>query len=423
VKEIRTSRHASGLTIVTARCPQMASVSLGLWVGVGSRHEPEARNGAAHFLEHMLFKGTRRRSPEQISQAVEGIGGYLNAFTSEEHTCYFSKALHDRFPELLDVLMDMALEPLLAPRDIRLEREVIKEELAMCFDDPQQYVQELINETLWPGHPLGRPLAGTSRTLDALRRRELLDFKNRAYVAGNMVLAAAGNLHHQDLLRAADRYARRLPRGGRPAWTPAPGGQSGPRLRLSSRKSAQTQMVAAFRTCSRHDRRAYPMRLLNALIGENMSSRLFQELRERRGLVYYIQSQISFFEETGTFDVGLGLDTENAPTALRMVLATLRRIAETPPSRSELGRARDFVLGQMALSLENTEHQMNWLGEQWLGFGRIISPAQVRRGLENVTPEAVQGAARDFFRPDRLSVALVSPLKSSRELERVLGLA
>jgi len=420
VKDIRVTRHPSGLTVVTASSAQMASVSLGLWVGVGGRHEPAELNGAAHFLEHMLFKGTQRRSPEQISQAVEGIGGYLNAFTSEEHTCYFCKAPHVHLRNLLDVLMDMAIEPRLAPRDIRLEREVIKEEVAMCQDDPQQQVQELINETLWPNHPLGRPLTGTVRSLTALRRRNLMEFKQRTYVAGNMVLAAAGHLRHEDLLRAADRHARRLEPGGPPPWAPAPVSQDAPRVRLFTRSTAQTQMVVAYRTCSRHDPRVYAMRLLNVILGENMSSRLFQELRERRGLVYYVQSQISFFHDTGTFDVTLGLDTANLPAALRLVLATLRKIAEAPPPRGEMARARDFVLGQMALSLENTEHQMNWLGEQWLGLGRIIPPAQVQRKLEAVTPRDLQAAARDFFQPDRLSVALVSPLKSPRPVEQVI---
>jgi predicted Zn-dependent peptidase len=398
----------------------MASISLGLWVGTGGRYEPPELNGAAHFIEHMLFKGTTRRSPRQISQAVEGIGGYLNAFTSEEHTCFYSKALSDRLPELLDVLLDMLLHPRFAPRDINLEREVIKEEVAMSFDDPQQYVQELINETFWPDHPLGRPLTGTRRILDHLQRQDLIRFKSRHYVASNTVVAAAGNLHHEQVVRAVNRQARDLPAGSPPRFLPAVSTQSRPRVRLSTRDISQSQLILGFRTCSRHDERRFALRLLNAVLGENMSSRFFQELREDRGLAYQVQSTVSFFHEVGTLDVSVGLDTENLPKVLRLILRQLRQVKDALLSRAELVRARDYVLGQMALSLENTENQMNLLGEQWLGLGRLIPPQHLRRRLAAVTASEIRGAARDFFTPERLNLALVGPLKSVPRLERMV---
>jgi predicted Zn-dependent peptidase len=417
----RVTRLPNGLAIVTARAPQMASISLGLWVGSGGRHEPAAWNGAAHFLEHMLFKGTGRRSPREISQAVEGIGGYLDAFTSEEHTCFYAKALSDHLPRLLDVLMDMLLHPRLASRDINLEREVIKEEVALAFDDPQQHVQELINETFWPDHPLGRPLAGTPQSLDRLRRPQLVRFKRRHYVASNLVIAAAGDLCHDEVARAAGRYARRLPAGSPPDFEPLVSTQAAPRLRLSTRNISQAQMMLGFRTCSRHDERRFGLRLLNAVLGENMSSRLFQELREDRGLAYHVQSTVSFFHDAGTLDISVGLDPENLPRVLRLILRLLRRLADHPLDRAELGRARDYALGQMALSLENTENQMTLLGEQWLGFGRLISVERIRRRLAAVTASELQRAARDFFRPERLNLALVGPLKSAPRLERMLS--
>jgi predicted Zn-dependent peptidase len=375
------TRHPSGLVIATAEIPHRTSVSLGLWVGVGGRYEPAELNGAAHFIEHMLFKGTRRRSPREISQAVEGIGGYLNAYTSEENTCFFSKALHHRLPDLLDVLMDMFLNSRFAPGDIDLERDVIKDEVAMYFDEPQHHVQELINATLWPDHPLGRPLTGTLKTLNRMRREHLLAFMRQNYVAANTVIAAAGRLRHAEVVRAVSRYARHLPRGPRPHFLPVVSGQAKPRLRLFTKDTAQTQMVLGIRTCSRHDERRYALRLLNAMLGENMSSRLFQELRENRGLAYSIQSSLSFFHDAGTLDISVGLDTANLPQALKLILRELRRLAGQPPSRAELQRARDYVLGQFDLSLENTENQMNWLGEQWIGFGRIFSPETVKRRL------------------------------------------
>ena len=400
--------------------PHMASLSLGLWVGVGGRHEPPELNGVAHFIEHMLFKGTRRRSPKEISQAVEGIGGYLNAFTSEENTCFFSKALHDRLDELLDVLMDMFLHSRFDPDDIVTERDVIKEELAMYFDEPHQYVQELINETLWPDHPLGRSLTGTNRTLDRMGRKDLKAFMRRNYLPANTVIAAAGNLQHENVVTAVSRYVRHLSDGAHPEYLPVMSQQTRPRVRLFTKEAAQTQMVLAFRTCSRHDPRRYALRLLNAILGENMSSRLFQELREDRGLAYSIQSSLSFFEDVGSLEVSLGLDTHHVPEAIGIMLRQFRRLTEELPSPGELRRACEYAIGQLDLSLENTESQMNWLGEQWLGFGRIISPNRVKERLSEVKPSEVRSVARDFFRNDRLNLALVSPLKSVQRLERLL---
>ena len=414
------THHPSGLTIITAAAPQMASISLGLWVGAGGRYEPAELNGVAHFIEHMLFKGTRRRSPLQISQDVEGIGGYLNAFTSEENTCFFSKALHDRLPELLDVLMDMFLNSRFAQADLDLEREVIKEEVAMYYDDPQQHVQELINETVWPNHPLGRPLTGTVKTLNRLTRADLVAFMRRNYVASNIIIAAAGNLRHDEVVRAVSRFAGHFPRGPRPACAPMVSDQTRPRLRLSTKTTTQTQMVLAIRTCSRHDERRFALRLLNTMLGENMSSRLFQELRENRGLTYSIQSSLSFFADVGTLDISAGLDTGNVPKTLPLMLREMRRLADTAPTRRELQRARDYVLGQLDLSLENTENQMNWLGEHWLGFDQVTTPEAAKRRLAQVTAAEIRAAARDFFHPDRLNLALVSPLKSAQRLEKLL---
>src|SRR5437879_1038968 len=218
------TRLPSGLTVATLEMPHMASVSLGLWVGVGGRYEPAELNGVSHFIEHLLFKGTKRRSAREISQAVEGIGGYLNAFTGEESTCFYSKARRDRFDELLDVLSDMFLNSKFDPVEIQKERGVIKEELAMYLDQPQQ----LANQTSRPNQPLGRPLTGTEKTLDSMGRAELLNFQRTNYVAGATLIAAAGNLSHKRVVRAVARFARRLPAGKRPGFVPASNGQTRP---------------------------------------------------------------------------------------------------------------------------------------------------------------------------------------------------
>lgn len=390
----------------------MASVSVGLWVGVGGRYEPAELNGASHFIEHLLFKGTRRRSAKEISQAVEGIGGYLNAFTGEESTCFYSKARCDRFEELLDVLTDMFLNSRFDPVDIDKERSVIKEELAMYLDQPQHLVHEILNETLWPGQPLGRPLTGTERTLDAMRREDLLRFQRHNYVAPCTLVAIAGNVRHSRALKAVSRVARRFPLGRRPAYPPAAWRQSRPEVRLRSKQTEQTQLALGIRTCSRHDERRYALRLLNTILGENMSSRLFQVVREDRGLAYSIYSSLSFFDDVGTLTIGAGLDADKLPRALKLIVGELKRLKESPVSAAELRRARDYVLGQIDLSLESTDNQMMWIGEQLLGYGRILPPGEIKRRLCAVRPADIRRVAQDFFQPERLNLAMVSPLKS-----------
>jgi predicted Zn-dependent peptidase len=416
----RVTRLENGLRVATAEMPHMVGVSVGIWVGVGSRGEPPALNGVCHFIEHLLFKGTRRRSAKEISQAVEGIGGYLNAFTSEETTCFHARACHDRFEELLDVLQDMLLNSQFAPSEIAKEREVIKEEIAMYLDEPQHYVQELLNATLWPGEPLGRPITGTPQTLDAMRRRDLVDYLRRYYVSSSTLVVIAGKISHPQALRAIKRFARHFRPGKEARWAPLRSNQKTPRLALFSKAIEQTQLALGIRTCSRHDERRYALRLLNTILGENMSSRLFQVIREDRGLAYSIYSSPSFFDDTGDLVISAGLDTDNLVKTLRLIIRELRCLVEESPSPAELRRARDYVNGQIALGQESTDNQMNWVGEQLLGYGNVMPPERIKRRLTQVSAAEIRAVAGDFFRPERLNLALVSPLKSAKHVSRLL---
>jgi predicted Zn-dependent peptidase len=416
----RVTRLANGLTVATAEMPHLASVSLGLWVAVGGRFEPAALNGASHFIEHMLFKGTRRRDAGQISQAVEGIGGHLNAFTTEEYTCFYAKATHDRLPELLDVLGDMFLNSTFDPGELRKERDVIKEELDSYLDQPHQLVEELLSETLFPNHPMGRSLTGTKKSLDRLDRRKLLAFRGENYVAPAMLITVAGRCRHEQVLRAVGPLAARLPAGPRPAYLPFVDAEEGPRVRLHTRDTAQLQLALGFRVCSRHDARRYPLRVLNALLGENMSSRLFQILREDRGLAYSIHSGVVYFDDVGTLTISAGLDPHQLRPALKLIRTELRRLCLRPPGGAELRRARDYLIGQFELGLEGSENRMTWIGEQLLAHGRIAPAAEIKRRLGAVTPAAITAVAREYFRPHRACLALVSPLKSARGLEPLL---
>ena len=399
----------------------MSSVSLGVWIGIGARYEPPEVNGVCHFIEHLLFKGTRRRSAKEISEAVEGVGGYLNAFTSEEVTCFHCRAGHKHFGKLLDVMLDMLLGSRFDPGEIDKEREVIKEEIAMYLDQPQHHVQELLNSTLWPDQPLGRPITGTTKTLERLSRKELVGFLSRHYVASNALIVAAGRLKHGQVVRAIRRYAVRFNDGPRPKFAPATNQQARPGIALFTRKTEQTQIALGIRTCSRHDERRYALRLLNTLLGENMSSRLFQVIREDRGLAYSIYSTPSFFADTGDLVISAGMDTDNVSETVRLILRELARFAEKVPSRAEMRRACDYVIGQIDLSLETADNQMNWIGEQLLGYGNILTPSVIKRRLFHTTAAEVRAAARQFFRPEHMNLALVSPLKSDRFLAKLLG--
>jgi len=341
------SQLENGLRVVTAEMPHMASVSVGLWIGIGSRYEPLELNGVSHFIEHMVFKGTKRRSAKEISQTIEGLGGYLNAFTGEETTCFYCRAGHERFEELLDVLMDMLLHSEFAPEEIEKERRVIKEEIAMYLDEPQHHVQELLNATLWPRQPLGRPITGTKETLEALSRDKLVRYLRQNYVSGSTVVVVAGRIKHREVLRAFARYARHVGAAAPPQFVPARNGQTGPCICLFTKDTEQTQIALGIRGCSRHDQLRYALRLLNTILGENMSSRLFQVIRESRGLAYSIYSSPSFFHDTGDLVISAGLETDNVTKTLRLILRELRRLFESPPGAAELRRARDYVIGQI----------------------------------------------------------------------------
>jgi predicted Zn-dependent peptidase len=414
------SKLPNGLTLASVSLPHMSSVSVGLWVGVGGRYEPAPLSGASHFIEHMLFKGTRKRTAAQISQSVEGLGGYLNAFTSEEMTCFYSKARHDKFDELLEVLVDMFVNSKFDRTEIDKERNVIKEELAMYLDQPQQHVHELLNETLWPDQPLGRSLTGTPETLDHMRRDNLLDYKNRNYVTDSTLLAVAGNIDHQTVSKAISRYAKFFPRDKRPTFTPAEVEQKAPCIRLHTKQTEQTQIALGIRTCSRHDDRRFALRILNTILGENMSSRLFQIIREDHGLAYNICSHATCYEDVGCISISAGLEHDRLEKALKLITRELSTLAQKAPSQTELRRARDYVIGTLELSMENTENQMMWLGEQYLGYNKIEPPRELKDKLAQVTAAEVRAAARDFFQPHHLNLALVSPLKKSNHLTRYL---
>ncbi|MGV3772790.1 MAG: M16 family metallopeptidase [Verrucomicrobiales bacterium] len=416
----KVTRLENGLRVATAHLPHMASISLGLWVGVGGRHEEESISGVSHFIEHMLFKGTKKRNAKQISQDVEGIGGYLNAFTTEECTCFYSKACADQTKVLWEVLSDMFLASTFPAEEVEKERNVIKEEMAMYLDQPHHHVQDLLNEALWPDQPLGRPLIGNEATITKMGREDLIGYQRQNYVAESTLVAAAGNVDHSEMVRMVEKVAKKFFLGKEPAFTPSIEEQKEPRIRLFTKETEQTQIALGIKTTSRHDERRYALRVLNALLGENMSSRLFQVVREDHGLAYSICSSLSFFNDIGSLTISAGVETEKTVKAIKLIVEEMSKFAIKAPSLGEVKRSRDYCIGQLDLSLENTENQMMWIGENLLAHGRIPTPAEVKKHISQVTPAQIRAAAKSFFHAERLSLALVSPMKRATGLDRAL---
>lgn len=406
---VRQSKTSNGIRVATSAIPHVESVTMGIWVGVGSRYEPIEIGGISHFTEHLLFKGTRRRSPRDISQAIEGKGGYLNAFTGEEATCYYARVGYDQLGSGFDVLGDMYMNSRFDRKEIEKERGVIFEEIMMYRDLPRHLVQEMLMGILWPKHPLGRPIIGTHESLSAMSRKTFLDFVASKYVTNNTVVAFAGNLDHDACVGMVEKAMGKAPRASRARFTPVSGGLKQGRAVFLAKEVEQTHLALGFRGFGYTDDRRHALRILNVVLGENMSSRLFQIVREKHGLAYSVNSNIQLFRDSGALIIAAGLDRERKTQALDLIVKEVRRMAERPVGAAEVKRAKDYVIGQTRLGLESTSHQMMWLGDNFLSRGRFVSPEEAIAKLKDVTAADIQKLARQIFRHSRVSLAVVSP--------------
>jgi predicted Zn-dependent peptidase len=410
LKNVNVTVLANGAKVVSAADYDAESVAVGIWVGVGGRYERASQSGVSHFLEHMLFKGTGKRSALEISRAIEGRGGYLNAFTQEESTCYYTRLPYEFLPQAFDVLADMYLNAALKPEDIERERDVIIEEIKMYQDMPQQVVQEKMQEGMFRAHSLGVPLAGKPNTLARMDHDFLARYKAAAYTPAATVFAFAGRLDHGACVACVEKAFGQTHRPRRPLvfkQVDASVGQE--RLVVIQKDINQVYAAIGFRVFGRHDERRYTLRVLNSLLGENMSSRLFQSVRERSGLCYSIQSSYQLFAETGAFTISGGFDTRRAESALRLTAKELRRVIETKVGVRELKRAKDYLLGTFRLGLEGSGNQMMFLGESMLNYGQVADPEETIEKIGAVTPDDVMRVAEDVFTPERMTVALVVP--------------
>lgn len=394
------------------------SAAVAVWVRVGGRYEPKRISGISHFLEHMLFKGTRRRSSREIKKEVEGVGGMLNAFTAEEATCYFAKLPADRFSRAVDVLSDMVKEASLSAKELERERPVILEEIKMYRDQPSQYVHELMGELLWPDQPLGRSLAGIPETVASIRREAMMGYKKKYYQPQNILISVSGPVSHAQVMELAQKFFSSSNGGTHSHFEAARTYQKKPRFHFVEKETEQTHLVVGFHGCSRRDPRRYALGLLNIILGANMSSRLFEEVRERRGLAYEIKSGVGHYQDTGSITISAGVENRKAALAIRVVLQELGKLTHKPVPAEELRRAKDYFIGQFLMGLEDTLDHLLWVGEKVLYLEEVPDREEITRQIEKVKAQDIQKVARQIFDTAHLNLTLIGPLKE-KEQEKI----
>jgi len=406
VQQYELSRLATGEGLISEQVPSVRSVSIGFWIGSGSRDETEARAGVSHFIEHLLFKGSRTHSAQEIAEIFDGLGGELNAATSRETTVLYARVPDDRVEQALDVMVGMAYEPVFT--EVDSEREVVLEEIAMVEDNPQDLVHDIVAEAVFGGHPLGRRVIGRADVISSVTRRSLSSFHRDAYAGDNIVVAAAGNIEHEQLARL---LAERLPEtersGRRPrkplGRTPAPG------LRFQRKATEQYHVCLGAPGISRRDERRFAASLLDAILGGSASSRLFQEIREKRGMAYAVYSFGSQYSDAGQIGLYVGTREENLVECLEIAARELTDVAGGNVRTGELERAKENLKGRMLLSMESTSNRMSRLGRSLLTGTELLSLEELIDRIDAVSPEDVAELAADLLRLEGLSAAGIGP--------------
>ena len=413
----RITQLPNKIRVVTQEYKDRDSVSIGVWVAAGGRYEGKDNKGVAHFLEHMAFKGSAKYSCDETKQLIEGVGGNLNAFTAEEETCYYAKVPADHLKKTFDVLADISFFPKIIPKDLEKERTVILEEIKMYHDLPQYHVGELLEELLWPDHPLGQGLAGTLKSVGGMSVVDLRDFKKIHYAPANTVISACGSMKHEELVGLVrvklGKWTGPLP----PSCIPARRSQDKPAAHLHYKQTEQTHLALGYLAYEINHKDYYVMALLSIILGGNMSSRLFNEVREKRGLAYSISSGIKSLNDTGGFMVRAGVDNTKIIGALDLILKVLVHAA-AGVKEDEFKRAQEYYMGQSLLGLEDTMDQMLWMGGGVISNDQVKSIGDVIKKIKAVTKNDIKRVASEILNPQKLNVAIIGPM--SEEMQKQL---
>jgi predicted Zn-dependent peptidase len=419
---LRRTVLPGGLRVVTEHIPSVHSASVGVWVGVGSRDEGPTVAGAAHFLEHLLFKSTPTRTAVDIAQAVDAVGGELNAFTSREQTCYYAHVLHTDLELAVDLVADVVLRGRCATDDVEIERDVVLEEIAMRDDDPEDTIGDVFLSALFGAHPLGRPVIGSVESISAMTRAQLHSFHTRRYTPERMVLAVAGNVDHDEVVGLArEHFGARLARGRSPVGPRKGTGRMAghPRLHMVSRDGEQTHLSLGVRTPGRHWDRRWALSVLNSALGGGLSSRLFQEIRETRGLAYSVYSTVDTFSDSGALSVYAACLPERFDEVVRVTTDVLESVARDGITEAECRIAKGSLRGGLVLGLEDSSSRMNRMGRSELNFGEHRTIEDTLSKIDEVTLDEVNAVARQLLtRP--LGAAVLGPARSKRSLPQPL---
>jgi predicted Zn-dependent peptidase len=413
----------NGLRVVTETMPSTRSVAVSIYVGAGSRYETPEQAGMSHLLEHLLFKGTTKRpSPQEISELIEGVGGVMNAGTDRELTVYYAKVARMHFDRAADVLTDMIRHPLMANEELEKERKVVIEEIASTSDSPAQLVDVLLDATMWPGQALGRDVAGSEESVNSLSRVGTMTYLKRQYVPNNIVVSVAGAVEHDEVVSAM-RSALGDWEPGKPSnWFPAANGQREPRIAVQYKKTEQAHIEIAVHAISSQDPDRFALDLISVILGEGMSSRLFMELREKRALCYDVHSYAAHYLDTGSFAVYAAVDPKKAVEAAKALIEELSRLRSDGVTDDELRKAKELSKGRLLLRMEDTRSVSGWLGGQEMLNGEIRTPDEVVALVEGVTIDDMRRVAKKVFDENQLTMALVGPFRSEKRFAPLLRL-
>ena len=415
------STLANGLRVVTTPMPTSQAASVNLFIGVGSRAEARRVNGVSHYLEHMLFKGTDRRPDAiTIAEAIEGAGGVLNAYTGKELTCYWNQVPFDMLAVAMDVVSDMVLHSKMDETEIERERTVVQQEIRRTHDQPGAWAGELLSQAVYGDQPIGWSIAGTLETVKGLTRDDMTGHIATWYTPQNSVLSVAGNVTHAQVMELAEEHLARWQGGDPPEIVPARPCTPDENVRVDVREITQCNVAIGLRAIPRQDPDRYPLTILNNVLGRGMSSRLFKEVRERRGLAYSVGSGVSRHVDTGTMSISMGVTPENLREAITVTLGELRRLVEEPVPEEELTKARDYSAGSFRLGLESAMALGQRAGESLLLLGEIEPVDEVVAQLKSVSAEDVQRVAARLFRSDNLALSVVGPRADADELRGLL---
>jgi len=412
----------NGLRVAAEPMSGMESVALGIWIRAGGRYESASNNGISHFLEHLLFKGTQKRSMMTIKQEIEGRGGSFNGFTSEEHTCYLVKVLAKDAELGADILSDMVLHPRLAEEEVVKEKSVIIEEINMYKDMPSHYVHEILAEMMWPGQPLGMPLAGTVESVKSLTRDAIVSYKENFYNPRNMLLIGAGRIKKEDLLAMSKKYLSGVEGKAASRFEKIKLDQQASRINIRSKDTEQTHVALGLHAMDRFHPDKHVLSVLNIILGANMSSRLFHIVRDEMALCYEISSSMRRYEDCGAFVISAGVDHNKMVKSLEIILRELKRITGEPVGEEELRRAKEYYKGQLLFALEDTMSHMLWLGEKMISGEKDFSVKTILDRIESVNAEDLTRVAKAVFKNENLNLAVIGPVKDEKAVKEVLHL-